>query len=189
MPGSRRSELAHLLPDMLRAAQLLLSRYGDLQFVLPLAPTLDPAFVRSLVDQGGVPVHMVAERVYDVLQASDAAIVASGTATLETGLMAVPMVIVYRISALTHYILTKLVRNLAHVGLVNIVAGQRIVPELIQYDVTPQKIADEISILLDDPDRYRQTKDNLLKLREQLGTVGASARAASVVMEFTKGGA
>jgi len=188
MPGSRRSELAHLLPDMLRAAQLLLSRYGDLQFVLPLAPTLDPAFVRSIVDQGGVPVHMVAERVYDVLQASDAAIVASGTATLETGLMAVPMVIVYRISALTHYILTKLVRDLAHVGLVNIVAGQRIVPELIQDDVTPQKIADEISILLDDPDRYRRTKENLLKLREHLGTAGASARAASVVMEITKGG-
>jgi lipid-A-disaccharide synthase len=101
--------------------------------------------------------------------------------------MAVPMAIVYRISALTYYILTKLVRNLAHVGLVNIVAGQRIVPELIQHDVTPQKIADAISGMLDDPARYRQIRESLQKLREQLGAEGASARAASVVMEFTKG--
>jgi len=187
MPGSRRGELANLFPDMLRAAKLLLSRYDDLQFVLPVAPTLDPALVRSYVETGGVPVHIVAGRVYDVLQASDAAIVASGTATLETGLMAVPMAIVYRISALTYYILTKLVRDLAHVGLVNIVAGQRIVPELIQHDVTPQKIADTISGLLDDPARSLQIKEGLLKLREQLGAPGASARAASVVMEFMKG--
>jgi lipid-A-disaccharide synthase len=187
MPGSRRSELAHLLPDMLRAAQLLRSRYDDLQFVLPLAHTLDPALVHSYLEQNGVPVHVVAGRVYDVLQASDAAIVASGTATLETGLMAVPMVIVYRISALTYYILTKLVKGLAHVGLVNIVAGQRIVPELIQHDVTPRTIADAISDMLDDPARYGQVKEGLLKLREQLGAHGASARAASVVMEFVKG--
>jgi lipid-A-disaccharide synthase len=187
MPGSRRGELANLFPDILRAAQLLRTRYDDLQFILPLAPTLDLALVRSYVEQGGVPVHIVQGRVYDVLQASDAAIVASGTATLETGLMAVPMTIVYRISALTYYILTKLVRNLAHVGLVNIVAGQRIVPELIQRDATPQKIANAVSGMLDDPTRYQQIQQGLLKLREQLGAKGASARAALVVMEFMKG--
>jgi lipid-A-disaccharide synthase len=189
MPGSRRSELANLLPDMLRAAQLLLSRYDDLQFVLPLAPTLDPALVHQYVEQSGVPVHIVAGRVYDVLQASDAAIVASGTATLETGLMSVPMAIVYRVSALTYYVATKLVHDVPHLGLVNIVAGQRIVPELIQHDVTPEKIADAISGMLDDPARYRQIKEGLQKLREQLGAGGASVRAASVVMECTKGSA
>jgi lipid-A-disaccharide synthase len=189
MPGSRRSELANLFPDMLSAAKLLLSRYNDLQFVLPLAPTVDPALARLYVEQGEVPVRIVPGRVYDVLQASDAAIVASGTATLESGLMAVPMVIVYRISAVTYFVLTKLVRDLAHVGLVNIVAGRRIVPELIQHDVTPQKIADAISGMLDDPARCHQIKENLLKLRSQLGAKGASARAASVVMEFMKGSA
>ncbi len=188
MPGSRRSEVANLLPDMLQAARLLGSRYADLQFVLPLAHTLDPALVRSYVEPSGVPVHIADGRVYDVLQASDAAIVASGTATLETGLMAVPMVIVYRISALTYYILTKLVRGLAHVGLVNIVAGQRIVPELIQHDVTPQKVADAIADMLDDPARFGRIKNDLLKLRAQLGAAGASARAAAVVMENIKGG-
>ncbi len=189
MPGSRRGELANLFPDMLRAAQLLRSRYDDVQFVLPLAPTLDPAYVRSYVEQSNVPVTIVAGRVYDVLQASDAAIVASGTATLETGLMAVPMVIIYRISALTYYLLTKLVRNLAHVGLVNIVAGRRIVPELIQHDVTPRKIADAIAGMLDDPARSGRIRESLLKLRGQLGAEGASARAAAVVMECMKGGA
>jgi lipid-A-disaccharide synthase len=189
MPGSRRGELANLLPDMLRAAKLLQSRYGDLQFVLPVAPTLDPALVRSYMEQGGVPVHIVVGRVYDVLQASDAAIVASGTATLEAGLMAVPMAIVYRISALTYWVVTKLVRNLAHVGLVNIVAGRRIVPELIQHDVTPEKIAEAISGMLDDPARYCQIKEDLLTVRVQLGATGASGRAASVVMEFVKGSA
>ncbi len=189
MPGSRRGELANLFPDMLRAAQLLRSQYDDLQFVLPLAPTLDPALVRSYLEQGSVPVTIVEGKTYDVLQASDAAIVASGTATLEAGLMAVPMVIIYRISAFTYYLLTKLVRNLAHAGLVNIVAGRRIVPELIQHDVSPRKIADAISGMLDDPARSRQMRESLLKLRGLLGEEGASARAASVVMECMKGGA
>ena len=189
LPGSRRSELANLLPDMLRAAQLLQSRYADLQFVLPLAATLDPALVRSYLEQSKVQVHMVADRAYDVMRASDTAIVASGTATLETGLMAVPMVIVYRISAATYYVLTKLVRDLAHVGLVNIVAGRRLVPELIQHDVTPEKIAGAISAMLDDPAHYRTIQEGLQKLRDQLGAGGASARAAAVVMEFVKGSA
>lgn len=189
LPGSRKGELANLLPDMLGAARLLLSRFPDLQFVLPVAPTLEAQLIQTYVEQGGAPVHLVDGRVYDVLRASDAAIVTSGTATLETGLMAVPMAIVYRTSALTYFIVSRLVRNLAHVGLVNIVAGQRIVPELIQHDVTPQKIADAISGLLDDPARCRQMQESLLKLREQLGAEGASARAASVVMEFMKGSA
>jgi lipid-A-disaccharide synthase len=117
LPGSRRSEIVHLLPDMLAAAKILASRYQDLQFVLPVAPTLDRAFVDTFVDQGGIPVRMVEGNVYNVLRASDAAIVASGTATLETGLMAVPMVIVYRVSATNYFIFTKLVRGVKNVGL------------------------------------------------------------------------
>ncbi len=189
LPGSRTGEIANLLPDMLGAARLLQSRFQDLQFVLPVAPTVDARFIRIYVEQGNVPVHIVEGHVYDVLQASDAAMVTSGTATLETGLMAVPMVIIYRTSALTYFIVTKLVHNLAHVGLVNIVAGRRIVPELIQHEVTPRKIADVISEMLADPARYNQVKEDLLKVREQLGADGASARAASVVMEFMKGSA
>jgi lipid-A-disaccharide synthase len=187
LPGSRKGEVANLLPDMLGAARLLLSRFQDLQFLLPVAPTLDAAFLQAYVEQGKVPVHLVEGRVYDVLRASDVAMVTSGTATLETGLLAVPMAIVYRTSALTYFIVTRLVRNLAHVGLVNIVANRRIVPELIQHEATPQKIADIVSEMLADPAVYRRMREDLLNVRAQLGAGGASTRAASVVMEFMKG--
>ncbi len=184
LPGSRTSEIIHLLPDMLKASRILASRFNDLQFVLPLAPTLDRGFVRAFVEQApDVPVRIVEGRVYDVLKASDASIVASGTATLETGLMAVPMVIAYRISALNYFLLTKIVRGVENVGLVNIVAGRRIVPELVQNDSTPENMADAITSLLSDTVYYNRMRSDLAGVRTRLGDSGASARAASVVRE------
>jgi lipid-A-disaccharide synthase len=186
LPGSRKTEIHNLLPDMLAAAKILSSRFQDLQFVLPVAPTLDRNFVLAFVERCGVPVHVVEGMVYDVLRASDAAIVTSGTATLEAGLMAVPMVIVYRISALSYYVLSKLV-SVNHVGLVNIVAGKRLVPELIQQEAAPQNIADAVARLLSDPDYYSQVREGLAGVRTRLGDAGASARAAAVVMELLNG--
>ncbi len=184
LPGSRTSEIVHLLPDMLKASRILASRFNDLQFVLPVAPTLDLGFVRAFVEQApDVAVRMVEGRVYDVLKASDASIVASGTATLETGLMAVPMVIAYRISALNYFLLTKIVRGVENVGLVNIVAGRRIVPELVQNDSTPENMADAITSLLSDAVYYNRMQSDLAGVRTRLGDSGASARAASVVRE------
>jgi lipid-A-disaccharide synthase len=188
LPGSRRSELTNLLPDMLAASKLLLTRFPDLQFILPVASTLDPGFVSAFVEQCGVPVHQVEGRVYDALRASDAAIVTSGTATLETGLMAVPMVIVYRTSALTYYIVSKLVRTgLKHIGLVNIVADEGVVPELIQREATPQHMADAVARMLTDPAYHDRMRTGLDNVRKRLGDSGASARAASVVREFLAG--
>jgi lipid-A-disaccharide synthase len=188
LPGSRKSELTHLLPDMLAAAKILSTRFQDLQFILPVAPTLDQDFLRPFVEQCGVPVRMIEGRVYDVLRASDAAIVTSGTATLETGLMAIPMVIVYRVSAITYSILSRLVHSgLKHVGLVNIVADERLVPELIQEELTPQHMADAIARMLTDPVYYDQIRVGLDRVRKRLGDGGASARAASVVREFLAG--
>jgi lipid-A-disaccharide synthase len=187
LPGSRKSEIIHLLPDMLAAAKILVSRFPDLQFILPVAPTLDQEFVRSYVSKAGIPIRMVEGRVYDALRASDAAIVTSGTATLETGLMAVPMVIVYRVSSLNYFILTKLARGVKNVGLVNIVAGKRIVPELVQNDSTPENMANAITAFLSDPLHLQQIRTELIGVRERLGDVGASARAASVVREFLAG--
>jgi lipid-A-disaccharide synthase len=155
--------------------------------VLPVAPTLDQEFVRSYVDQSGVSVRMVDGRVYDALRAADAAIVASGTATLETGLMGVPMAIVYRVSALNYFILTKLARGVKNVGLVNIVAGRRIVPELVQKDSTPEKMADSIAALLDDPVHAQRVRNDLIDIRARLGDAGASLRAAQVVGELLAG--
>jgi lipid-A-disaccharide synthase len=187
LPGSRQSEIVHLLPDMLAAAKILLSRFQDLQFILPVAPTLDQEFLLDFVNQSGVPIRMVEGRVYDALRASDAAIVASGTATLETGLMAVPMVIVYRISSLNYFILTKIIRGVKNIGLVNIVAGKRIVPELVQQESTPENMANALTTMLSDPIYLQQIRTELTGVRARLGDSGASARAASVVREFLAG--
>jgi len=186
LPGSRKKEIQNLLPDMLAAAAILASKFTDLQFVLPVAPTLDVEFVRGYVLRTSVPVRIVDGRVYDALRASDAAMVASGTATLETGLMAIPMVIVYRVSALS-FAIGSLIIDVENVGLVNIVAGKRVAPELIQHDATPENMAGVISRMLGDPVKYQQVKDDLVRMKTRLGEGGASARAASVVMEVMQG--
>ena len=183
LPGSRRKEIEQLLPDMLEAAKILRDRFPGMQFVLPVAPTLDHALVARHVGASGVQVRLVDGRVYDALRASDAAIVTSGTATLETGLMAVPMVIVYRISRLS-YLIGKMIVRVKNIGLVNIVAGRTVVPELVQHAVTPDAIARSISDVLDDPTRHAQVRQELLRVREVLGKGGASDRAASVVIEL-----
>jgi len=183
LPGSRSKEIEGLLPDMLSAAVILKRRFPGLQFILPVAPTLRPDLVKEYIDRGGVPVLMVNGRVYDALRASDAAIVASGTATLETGLMEVPLVIVYRVSRLSYWIGRMLV-DIKNVGLVNIVAGRRIAPELIQRDATPAKIAEATAGLLDDPAAAELMRGELASIRSRLGEAGASARAASIVLEL-----
>ncbi len=188
LPGSRRKEIEQLLPDMLRAAKLLRERFSDLQFILPVAPTLDHALVDRHVDGCGIPVRVVDGRVYDVLRAADAAMVTSGTATLETGLMAVPMVIVYRISRLS-YLIGRMIIRVRNIGLVNIVAGRTVVPELVQDDATPENIARALSEVLEDPARHAAVRNELLRVRGLLGEGGASAKAASVALELLGGSA
>jgi lipid-A-disaccharide synthase len=183
LPGSRRKEIMHLLPDMLESAKLLQGRFPDVQFVLPVAPTLDRKFVEGFVEKSEVPLTIVDGRAYDVLRASDAAMVTSGTATLETGLMAVPMVIVYRASRLTYWI-GRLLVNVRNFGLVNIVAGRAVVPELLQDEATPERIAEELGTILADPEKHRRITEELVHVRKVLGEGGASRRAASAVLEL-----
>jgi lipid-A-disaccharide synthase len=183
LPGSRTKEIMHLLPDMLKAATILRGRFPDIQFVLPVAPTLSRDLVERYVAESGVPVRIINRQVYDVLRASDAAIVTSGTATLETGLMTIPMVIVYRISWLS-YLIGRMFIRVKHIGLVNIVAGRTVVPELIQDDVTPENIAGAIETFLSDQGIHKQVENDLIQVRVQLGEGGASIRAASVAREL-----
>jgi len=183
LPGSRRKEITSLLPDMLVAASILNQRFQNLQFILPVAPTLTREFIGSFVEKSPVPIALTDGRVYDVLRASDAALVTSGTATLEAGLMAIPMVIAYRLSALS-YLIGSMIIRVAHIGLVNIVAGKRVVPELVQDEATPQNMADALSAMLDDHDYYRRVQTELVGIRAKLGEQGASARVASIVLEF-----
>jgi len=187
LPGSRRSEVASLLPDMLEAAKLLSERFPDLQFVLPVAQTLSRECIQAFLDPSGIPVTLTDGRVYDALRASDTAIVASGTATLETGLMAVPMVIVYRVARITHFVLSRLVTDVKHIGLVNIVSGERLVPELVQDDATALNMANAVATMLEDGDYRARIKFGLESMRAKLGSSGASARAAAVVLELLRG--
>ncbi len=185
LPGSRRKEISSLLPGMLGAAEILNRQFQDLQYILPVAATLSPDFIRAFVSKCQIPVTLTDGRVYDVLRASDAALVTSGTATLETGLMAVPMVIVYRMSALS-YLIGSMFIDVEHIGLVNIVAGKRVVPELVQHKATSRNMAEALSDLLTDRDHYQNVRAQLGDIRAKLGEKGATARVAAIVLDFIR---
>src|SRR5919109_2264903 len=140
LPGSRRSELHYLLRPLLKAAAQIRSRVASAQFILPLAETLQPADVEAALEAASVPVRLVQRQTYDVMQAADVLLLASGTATLEATLIGTPMVIVYKAHLLT-YLLARLVMRVSCIGLPNVIAGRAIVPELWQYDVTAENMA------------------------------------------------
>lgn len=197
LPGSRRFEVTSLLPVLLAAACRLASeraRAGrpGLQFVLPLASTVPRALVDRLLTGSPVPVTVVdgasaagegaAAR---ALAAADVACLASGTATLEAALAGTPMVIVYKVRPVT-YALGRLLVRVPSIGLVNIVAGRRLVPELIQGAATPEAVAREAAALLDDPACRVAVEAGLADVRARLGPPGASRRAAEIVRRMLR---
>jgi len=182
LPGSRRREVLFHLPDMLEAAAAL-SRERPVQFFCVRASTVDPRDLNSLLAKAKVPIPVVHSARYDAVNASDLVWTASGTATLETALLQKPMIIVYRLSWLT-YLLARLMVRVEHIGMVNLVAGERLVPELVQAELTPERIVAESRILLDDPVVRSQIIDKLTKLRGQLGLPGASDRVADLAMSM-----
>ncbi|MFA5072407.1 MAG: lipid-A-disaccharide synthase [Nitrospirota bacterium] len=186
LPGSRTKEITHILPVLLETAGLLKTRFPELQFIMPVAHTLSKDFIGTFMDAAPVQVKLVEGQVYDVLRASDAAMVTSGTATLETGLMAVPMVIVYRFSTLS-YIIGRMLVYVKQIGLINIVAGEQVAPELVQHKATPKNIADAMTAILEDPEQHQRMRNQLIGIRKRLGDGGTSARVASVVLDVLKG--
>jgi len=180
-PGSRKSEIAKLLPDILEAARLLQARLPELQFVLPLASSLRPEDIAPQVARSGLQVTVVSGRNHDVMVACDAAISVSGTVTMELALVGIPMVIVYRVSGLTYQI-GKRVIKLPHIGICNIVAEKGIVKELIQHEVTPEAMAREIGNLLEDQRYADRMREEFLQVRTKLGSGGALGRLARVAL-------
>jgi lipid-A-disaccharide synthase len=176
LPGSRAQEVRYLLTPMLEAARLL----GESrQFILAVASTLEVEQLKSQV--GDLRIPIVQGDTYNLVHAADMAVVASGTATLETALLERPMVIVYRMAPLT-YGLARLFVRVPFIGMPNLIAEQLVVPELIQSEVTPQRIATEVRRLLDDPQAYRVTQEGLREVRRRLGTSGAAERAAKLAL-------
>jgi lipid-A-disaccharide synthase len=184
LPGSRRGEVTRHLPAMAEAA-LDLSRERKAQFLCIRAPTIDGAELRSWLDRTGARMPIVEDDRYGAIQASDVAWTASGTATVEIALLGRPMIIVYRLSWLTYLIARWLVR-VDHIGMVNLIAGQRLMPELIQRDVSPDRIAAETRTLLDDPKRRARITAELSKLRQRLGAPGAAERVADLAFSMMR---
>jgi lipid-A-disaccharide synthase len=185
LPGSRDTEIARLLPVMLTAAEILLKKLPRVQFILPLAESLELSFVENLLGPSPVPVRVIRHDTYDAIGLSDIVIVASGTATLETALLGKPMVIVYKVSPVSYYIGKKVI-TVEHIGLANLIAGRTIVPELIQDEANPERIASEVINILNDRDRLDKMKADLTKIREALGRPGAAERAARLACGMLK---
>jgi lipid-A-disaccharide synthase len=183
MPGSRHSEISRLLPTLLESARILEERKPELQFLLPVAPGVDPAWLAGPLEQGS-PRHLRTHRgdFPEVLTACDAGVVASGTASLETAVAGLPAVVVYKVSPLTH-LLGRMLVQLDEVALPNLVAGRAVLPELIQGDCRPDRIAGWIERWLDDPAESRRLRAELAEIRRALGSGGVFARAARAVLE------
>lgn len=181
LPGSREGEISTLLPVMLHAATRLLQQYPSMQFVLAQAGSIDDALVHRVLAKGGINVRVVKNQASEVMAAADVLLVASGTATLQAAIVGTPMVVVYRVPWVTYWVARALIR-VKWISLANLVAGRTIVPEVIQHDLTPERLTEEVAHLLRDRAAYRQMREALAAVRASLGHSGASLRAASVIL-------
>lgn len=184
-PGSRNQEMDKLLPVMLESCKIIQKARPDVIFELSLAPTVDEQRVLKYVSASGVDVRLDTGSCPQLMSRCFAGVVASGTATLEAALVGMPMVIVYRVSPLTMAIARRLL-TISSIGLPNIVLGRRAVPELVQEDCTPDRVADEMLRFCSDPEYYGRVIEDLSLVRERLGEPGASLRAAQAVLEVAR---
>ena len=187
LPGSRRNELRAILPDLTAAAAIIRARHPRAQFIVARAPHLDDGLFHPVesLRTTGAPAVIIEGRTDEVLASADVALVASGTVTVQAALHGCPMVVVYRLSPLTY----KLGRRFVHVdtfAMANLVAGRKVVPELIQDAFTPETAAAEALEILDDPRHAASVRAALGEVRAKLGTVGASRRAAEAVLRVAR---
>lgn len=181
LPGSRKQEINLLLPPLLEAAEIIRAR-TDCIVAVGAAPGIPDAMYTDILG-ARKEIHLVHDATHCLMQHARAAIVTSGTATLETAIYRTPMVIVYKTSSLTYHIAKRLVL-VSHIGLVNILAGREIVPEFIQSDVTPIKLSQAIEPIILDDLRYEEYRLRLSEIRGMLGSVGASERVAGMMLEL-----
>lgn len=183
MPGSRANEIKRMLPVMLAAVQQLAARYPDCQFLLPQADSVDDDVLAAYLSACAVPIQVVKQQTYDVIQCCDAIMTTSGTASLEIALLGVPMVIAYRLSPLTYWLGKQLVK-IPFIGLPNIVAGKRIATELIQHDANADNLAREIERLLFDREARETAMLELQRVKTLMGEGGGSHNMALLALEM-----
>lgn len=190
LPGSRRAEIGRIGPDIFRAAALLARRIPDLHFLVPVAsPTLTELVRRTAERYGaGLPLTIIEGGSAQVMTAADLLVMTSGSASLEATMHETPMILVYRMARFDFFVAGFVLTDFTYMGLPNLMLEQMVVPELLQNDASPERIAQEAEGLLTDPERYRQMKDNLLKVKNQLGRPGVVDRVAKYIWETVSNG-
>ena len=181
LPGSRVSEVQLLLPVLVQTVARLAGLYSELQVVMAQAGTIQDSLVDHLLADSPVKIRVIKHQPNEVMAAADVLLIASGTATLQAALVGTPMIIVYRAPRLTFWLARQLVR-VKWIGLANLIAGRSIVPEVLQDEVTPERLTEEVLHLLRDRPAYREMQQALEQVRASLGEPGASERAAAVVL-------
>ncbi|MFC1564565.1 lipid-A-disaccharide synthase [candidate division KSB1 bacterium] len=181
LPGSRRQEIERHLPEMLDAINILREKFPGLKSVIGRPGMIGEDFYSTFLE--GKTDVTVSDETYDIMHHSDFIITSSGTATLETALAGTPMCIIYRMSGFSFFIAKRLVK-LPYIGLANIVLGERVVPELIQKDVSPEKISEIVEEHLTNDSLYSEVKEKLKKTRSVLGEPGAEQKVADMVEEL-----
>ena len=184
MPGSRLMEIEKMLPTLLAGAKLLQKQLPEVQFAMPRAGTIPLSLLQEKINASGLEVKITEGHNYDLFSIADLALATSGTVTLEAALCGLPSVIVYRTSPLNAFI-ARLVINIPNIGLPNIVAGKTILPELLQEDFTPEKLAQTATELLK-PERRVQLQEDLAYMKHRLGEPGAVGRVAQLILKIAE---
>ncbi len=185
IPGSRKEEIKNILPIMLKALDILKSRYRYKNIIayLPLANTVDPGYVKRFIRDYPFIRLLPNQDIYNMLAICDIAFVTSGTATLETAIMGVPMIVAYKGSAIS-FCIAKMLVKVKYISLANLIAGERIVPEILQNDLTPEAIVEEAIRIIEQQEVRDTMKSRLKSIRDMLGKGEASKKAARIAIEM-----
>jgi len=187
LPGSRDREIAKLLPVMLQSAKIMLERDKKMKFIVSAAPSIERKFVETIVEEhrGEYDFELVSDTVENVLKRCRLAVVASGTVTLEAAIFGIPMIIIYKMSPVTYWLGKMLVRSrVKNFGLVNLIAGRDISPELLQGKASSNNIAEMAFKMVNDASGLKKVKNELLEIRDGLGGPGASRRVADIALNM-----
>lgn len=185
LPGSRKQEIENILPIMLKSSLLIQQKIKDAQFVIAKSPQVDMDIYNQIISRVNIDLKIIEGKTYDCLNIADFCLVASGTATLETAIMQKPFAVIYKMNLL-NYILYRPQVKVPYIGMVNIVAGRKIVPEFIQFGASPKKISEQVLKILKNPAQLEQMKHDLAQVKSLLGEKGASLRAAQIILNFLK---
>lgn len=185
LPGSRKTEITMLLPPMLKAADKLAENNPAIEFVLPVAETIEQEQIEKLVSKCKSKISLIKATDYKLVSGCDASIVASGTATLELAILGVPMVVIYKLNQLSYKVLKRWL-TIEFISLVNIIANREVVKELLQDEVTEDNLVVELEKLLDDDNVRRKQLKGLKSVSDQLGDSGASLSTAKAIVSLVK---